>query len=382
MDPTLQFTPVDDDPFATMTQYASSLPAPQSSQDQSTHWATQSGMPYGGREMAADLTVPMTARVASAIPIAIGDQISGLANAAVGGVTLPGDVAQGKVDPLSTEGIQRSTNLAGLLTSPALEGTPAAADTAGIFAGAKSQTADLNALKQAQLMDAVGADKTEIWDKTGWFTGADGKWRYEIPDNQAELTPRAQYSLGAVKNTMGNSPQVINHPDLYAAYPELKNLSTGVDLNNQIIYHPNGGVSAPQASGSYIMGGIHDPEELGRQQLEINATNLDLNKKGNPVDIGVHELQHAVQDIEGFSPGANPSMFNESHGDPYSAYTHAAGEVEARNVQRRRNWSDEGLKDRMPWSSEDTARPNQIILSPVDHDPYNNYTPIENNPFE
>lgn len=115
--PPVSLTSVDHDPFQDAITYANNLPPVGSPQDQSTHWAAQSGMPYGGREMAADPTVPMAARIISAVPIALGDQVSNLASTSWNAATLPGDVVLGKTDPMSPDAIARSTNLAGLMQS-------------------------------------------------------------------------------------------------------------------------------------------------------------------------------------------------------------------------------------------------------------------------
>ena len=52
-----------------------------------------------------------------------------------------------------------------------------------MFGGCLAKTADLNALKKAERMQARGADQAAIWKKTGWFRGVDDKWRFEIPDD-------------------------------------------------------------------------------------------------------------------------------------------------------------------------------------------------------
>lgn len=81
------------------------------------------------------------------------------------------------------------------------------------FAGERAKTADHAVLAEAKTMEGEGKDRTEIWTKTGWFKGVDGKWRFEIDDSQAEY-------LGGVKSAR-RFDKVIDHPDLAAAYPGL-----------------------------------------------------------------------------------------------------------------------------------------------------------------
>lgn len=52
------------------------------------------------------------------------------------------------------------------------------------FSGEKAQFADAAALAKAQKMKAGGAAMKDIFRETGWYQGADGKWRFEIDDSK------------------------------------------------------------------------------------------------------------------------------------------------------------------------------------------------------
>lgn len=56
------------------------------------------------------------------------------------------------------------------------------------FAGEQAATADLAALAQAQAMEKSGASSRDIWAKTGWFKRGDGKWRFEIDDSKVAFS--------------------------------------------------------------------------------------------------------------------------------------------------------------------------------------------------
>lgn len=60
-----------------------------------------------------------------------------------------------------------------------------------MFAGEKSQTADLDALARAKQMAASGTDMERIRQETGWFRSkvTGGKWAYEIDDSKATYNP-------------------------------------------------------------------------------------------------------------------------------------------------------------------------------------------------
>ena len=63
-----------------------------------------------------------------------------------------------------------------------------------MFLGRNSSGADLVALAKAEKMAAAGLSKERIWSETGWFTGDDEYWRYEVPDHGATLNPaHAEY---------------------------------------------------------------------------------------------------------------------------------------------------------------------------------------------
>ena len=101
--------------------------------------------------------------------------------AATSAAALPGDVYAGRVDPTSDEAIGRAFDLAGVLGTGGM--SVARPGAAGVFGGRLAKSANLDALKEAEQMGARGANRQEIWDKTGWFQGADKKWRFEIPDD-------------------------------------------------------------------------------------------------------------------------------------------------------------------------------------------------------
>lgn len=77
--------------------------------------------------------------------------------------------------------IGRATDLAGALGGG---GMPMAErGAAGIFGGRLAKTADLQALRRAEEAARAGVDPRKIWSDTGWAQGAEGKWRFEVPDN-------------------------------------------------------------------------------------------------------------------------------------------------------------------------------------------------------
>lgn len=247
-------------------------------------------------------------------------------------------------------------------TAMALAGTgaPAAeAGAAGIFGGKLAKGADLKALAEAERMRNNGLHPDDVFGDTGWFRGpADGKWRFEIPDNKSSLkympTSQGDTATGSVGGLM-------DHSALYKNYPQLA-------LDPMSLTKDSG---FPTGNGLY---------ENANNMVHVIAPNEPIARS-----VGLHELQHGVQKIEGFSPGTNPSYyayqieqglkknpalmqgydFDTIKDQAYDLYHKTAGEVEARNVQKRGDYSPQQRNDVPPWYTQDVGYNNQYHFDPV-----------------
>lgn len=250
---------------------------------------------------------------------------------------------------------------------------------------AQEATARMDNLAVARDMEQSWKDAAKIKLATGWERGADGKWRYEIPDAKIKDTlemegksfKRDESNMLWTSGKLGN---VVEAPDLFDAYPQLKDVRLETDeiLNGE---------------GS---NGYYDPK---RNVIVIHADKLKyLNGILN------HEIQHAIQRIEGFAQGGNSDMLQERNAervnelqrlrseieqevaegntdreeqleeidlelgdyDPeiggYDYYRHLSGEVEARNVERRMKMTPEERRTSLASTTEDVAREDQIFL--------------------
>ena len=168
------------------------------------------------------------------------------------------------------------------------------------FAGAKAITANVGKLDQAKVMLEKGADEVEIWQKTGWFKDEiDDKWKFEINPRGGELKPNPP------RNTVLYN--VLNDEKLYEAYPELQLYK--VEIAGE--YNPAALKALGSSNGGFIP---------SQKMIIINEKATDFKSTL------YHEIQHAIQEIEGFSAGASGKD---------GKYWLAGGEVEARNVQKR-----------------------------------------------
>jgi hypothetical protein len=245
----------------------------------------------------------------------------------------------------NSEVIGRSADLAGLLGGG---GMPMAErGAAGIFGGRLAKTADLHALQRAEEMTNAGAKPKDIWSTTGWGQGADGKWRFEIPDNNLKV------KFGGGEGLSGPG-SVIQHDALAQAYPSLGDMAHSIAKQRE----PRGAFldEIPAAPDT----------DRWRAAMHVSAPNLKEARS-----IAAHELQHGVQQIEGFGRGGDPDMFHQylppnvsaAQADQaaYGAYHRLAGEVEARNVQTRLDLSPELRASYGPRITEDVPKKQQIV---------------------
>ena len=293
-------------------------------------------------------------------------------------------------------------------------------------------TIRLDNLSIARQMEDADKDAKTIKLATGWERGADGKWRYEISD--ANIKDTIDLGKGISKKRFeedmlwnsGRLGNVIEAPELFKAYPQLKDVHIETDSI----------VNDVPSNGEY---------NANRNRITIHADRLKyLNSILN------HEIQHAIQHIEGFATGGTPEhvekefdaaktewrarayaheleetakelggeynltevenalgkeykergmedllpdketrikganyfargyadrsmdeairrfRLDESAGsdfNPYIEYMHIAGEVEARNVSARLGMTPEERRRTLALETEDVSREDQIILN-------------------
>ena len=345
---------------------------------------------------------------------------------------------------------------------------------------AEEASVRLDNLAAARSMETAGKDALAIKMATGWERGTDGKWRYEIPDikviRQPEMTVnRTEEGDVWYKTKLG---KLIDAPELFTAYPQLAGIEVGIQTlpkgesgsyhNNVLILN----IDTYKDKKEDVKKRIGEIERSSEYKEYSNvfdaedATEAEMNmamKKFFTSDIGKeyydlmwgkgstekafgksarsvlsHEIQHAIQDIEGFARGGNLTIgeriakqrdsltdwqrnfiedvatyeslkdtmredyplsrfmrnmaadearYGESISrdimtmddkelrreynrlsqasrrvSPGEAYFNIAGEVEARNVQKRLGMSAEERLASLAEETEDVARKDQIIL--------------------
>lgn len=346
----------------------------------------------------------------------------------------------------------------------------------------------LDNLSVARDMEAEKKDAKTIKMATGWERGADGKWRYEIADMKEfdrngnllyrkhhpdyaryielqdkelknlfedgeELTDKEREEYEALSkkyesdkfggeklDNIHTLEAYVDAPELFKAYPELRNV--------RMTFMDTGGDETASYHHISSVFGV-DKDNVG--EIVVNTGKVSVNTRTNEVKSAVlHEMQHAIQDMEGFAMGGNTERMksdfleakaewaarayaheleetakalgedydqlgveralikeyedmdmsdelpdkdtrikgfnyfargyadrslddaikrfrlNEStRGDfnPYIEYSRLAGEVEARNVQKRMDMSAEERRASLAAETEDVAREDQIFLT-------------------
>jgi hypothetical protein len=119
-----------------------------------------------------------------------------------------------------------------------------------------------------------------IRKETGWHKGADGKWRFEISDNDMRWKKSFDNipESGFLKEDEKPFPlsSVMDHPKLFEAYPFLKQISV-----------------VKKQPGFKALGWFSEED----MQIGISPYSPD------PRSTLLHEIQHAIQMYEGFSKG-------------------------------------------------------------------------------
>lgn len=148
-------------------------------------------------------------------------------------------------------------------------------------AGEHAITAPEGKLRTAASMEENGKSPEEIWKATGWMRGPDHKWRFEIPDNldKIDFTP----AKDGKPHTLG---EIYDNPALYEAYPELQgkwvHLESIQGTKDKLV----------QGSSGYVDDDGHIVIDEGLPADEAKK-------------VLVHEIQHVIQEREGFSGGGN-----------------------------------------------------------------------------
>jgi len=261
---------------------------------------------------------------------------------------------------------------------------------------------DKNYLAAVQMLkDKVSP--IEIWAKTGWYYNTwDKKWRTEIDDSKIRLLISYDQIFSNLHNGEYFYPykELINFPELFEKYPDIRDVRIEIDNivdpsiddhatsgfkndNKFYIYlHINfayNGKRQPSIEGDsqkskriirsinhetqhflqyrHDFGGasgyMEEYEQIGRDIEVLRARALKINVKDNP--IGKRTLNEKADEL-----ASNIEALAKSN------YLRHMGEMEARDVDSRLNYTAEQRKSVLPYSSNIFPY-NDIITIPASH---------------
>lgn len=145
----------------------------------------------------------------------------------------------------------------------------------------------LQNLQVAKQMREAGIGEIAVKLATGWELGGDGKWRYEIADDQIDFSYQKFKESNPGKEF--KLYEILNHPELYKAYPFIKDVRV---------------ISEAGSLFDGVQGYVSVAGEIG---LSLNAI--------NPESTLLHEIQHLIQRVEGFAKGGNSSTHYQMMSD-------------------------------------------------------------------
>lgn len=251
---------------------------------------------------------------------------------------------------------------------------------------AEDKTERIDNLAIAQVMEQEGKDYKTIRLATGWEKGVDDKWRYEIDDllNRFDLINKVidfekknpkfhelyekllrsyeggpelteaewkEYDLlGDEENQLYNKKNVqlkdvMDAPELYIAYPQLKNMEI------RFVNDPLNTTKASYISGRELW------SDAVVKYIQVNNIPNSINEKEYE-SILLHELQHAIQDIEGFAEGGNQETVNGSEiaKNINAEFDEIVKDIESTELFKEafNKRADEYGRDRRGWASHAT----------------------------
>lgn len=176
---------------------------------------------------------------------------------------------------------------------------------------------------KANKMQKAGFDNEQIRQQTNWFQDRNGDWKFEFSDKDMSL----KNNIKLEKNKTYKLGDILEHDTLFLLYPELRNYT--VEFKNI------------NANGSFY-----------KKDNTIIINNKNINSNPRIEGTLIHEIQHAIQCIEGFEAGSDLSRgkFN---------YYNSLGEIEATDTKSRfitEKYKGKSLKNIAPVSSQENPK--------------------------
>jgi hypothetical protein len=194
-----------------------------------------------------------------------------------------------------------ANNLTGMMQTGAMPFAPrSAGGTLGTFIGPKSAGWNPEAAAQATKLLDAGADPVQVWKQHLIGRMPDKSMFSEIDDSGAQSIPNQNWSWGNREdykrgnNAQGALSEFFTHEPLAKEYDGFFDFGGPNDRRLGTYIRRGGGDSGSYNDGNITVGGVES---------------LNGEAKANK-SVMLHELQHAIQDREGWARGGNPTDIN------------------------------------------------------------------------
>ena len=163
---------------------------------------------------------------------------------------------------------------------------------------------------KAQQMAKQNIDNEQIRQQTNWFQDKNGDWKFEFSDKDMALKSNIKLQEGKTYKLN----DVLEHDTLFEIYPELKDYNVKIkEMDTNV-------------NGSF---------NKNTHTINLKKMKTKIATEGTLI----HEIQHAIQNIEAFENGRNPKLSK-------LAYYKSLGEIEADNTKQRFLQEKRGNLDR------------------------------------
>ncbi len=289
------------------------------------------------------------------------------------------------------------------------------------FAGENANNADLDALARAKEMQAAGVADETIRQQTGWHTGMDGKWRWEIDDSGMRYDSSgdlrgAVSAKWAMEDYESARDELWGHADMdtldkvraynradIAGDDTTKQELYDELINGQYAYYfdqyveamarAKGARNAP--AGGTLQDYIDHPalfeaypqlrnvtlrfERMGGGMMGYysrtdNEIVLNTELRYAAEDTLVHEIQHAIQKAEGFTRGSNEEYWKQRQDgdDAVHVYDAKIQDSEKKMDEIMRQLPENVAEQFRRWSAMDDSSPEAMeLMQELWDGPYN-----------
>ena len=182
----------------------------------------------------------------------------------------------------------------------------------------------IRSYNQAVKLSNQNIDNDTIRQNTGWFQDKNGDWKYEFSDK--DMSIKTNINLESSKTyKLGD---ILNHDTLFTVYPELADYEVKI-------------IDKLGANGAF-----------NKSNKIINIDSKIIKDSMLTEGTLIHEIQHAIQDIEGFEGGTTSKVSK-------MAYYNSLGEIEASDVKQRfinEKYKNESQDNILPESSKENPQ--------------------------